>query len=95
MGKGGFFTNRLKYLKSKYNEKKPSNEAQELSMVELSLGPEEDLFFLKNCVVQNTDEKVIVAKLNSTRTLRREMMRVPEVDLRELQPYFLSAPQLV
>lgn len=95
IGRGGFFTNRLKYLRKKYNDKNLRDDLENLQLVETSLGPEEDLMFLKNCVIKNTDQKVIVAKLNSTRVHRQEMMRAPKVDLRESFPFFLAEPQLV
>lgn len=64
-------------------------------MVELALDPEEDLLFLKNCVIKNTDQNVIVVKLYTTRALRREMTGTTEFHLRESFPFFLAEPQLV
>lgn len=57
--------------------------------------PEEDLLFLKNCVIKNTDMNVIISKLNSTRDLRKRMMMNQDVDLRESFPFFISDPKLV
>lgn len=57
--------------------------------------PEEDLLFLKNCVIKNTDMHVIISKLNSTRDLRKSMMMNQNIDLRESFPFFISDPKLV
>lgn len=90
LGAGGFFNNRLKYLISKLDANiKPTEPTQ------TQTSREEDLLFLKNCIIQNTDLNVIVSKLNSTRSLREGMMTNVDIDLRECFPFFFVMPGLV
>lgn len=57
--------------------------------------PEEDLQFLKTCVIKNVDEHEIIRKLKSTQTLRHQMMQDQNVDIRTSFPFFFASPQLV
>lgn len=96
LGVGGNFHGRLKYLKSKRDESNVPNLDQvsgQLAAVQLS--PEDDLQFLQNCVVKNTDQNVIIAKLKSTRHLRETMMRDANIDLRQSFPFLFTEPRLV
>lgn len=97
VGHGGFFNNRIKYLTKKQNKSNTAscnNNDQDQSDEELS-SPNDDLFFLNKCVVKTTDLNVIALKLNSTRELRKNMMRDAEVDLRESFSFFFAEPKLV
>lgn len=60
-----------------------------------NLSSEDDLLFLKNCIVKKTDSNVIVSKLQSTRELRTNMMADTKLDLRESFPFFFVEPKLV
>lgn len=99
MGAHGFFTIRLKYLKSKRcepnTENTPRTEQVSTEMGNLNLSPNEDLEFLKTCVVKNTDLSVLVRKLKCTQKLRENMMRDENIDLRTSFPFFFAEPNLV
>lgn len=92
LGVGGYVNNRLKYLVSKYTDPKAQEIQTQQNNTEST--PEEDLLFLKNCVVKNTDIQIIISKLNSTRDLRKTMMMNENIDLRESFPFFMSDPKL-
>lgn len=64
-------------------------------LADLQISEEDDLAFLKNCVVKNTERKVIIAKLKSTQKIRQAMMRDENVDLRVSFPFFFADPVLV
>lgn len=64
-------------------------------LAQLQLSPEDDLQFLKSCVVKNTDQNVLISKLKSTQKLRENMMRDANVDLRVSFPFFFAEPHLV
>lgn len=93
MGVGGFFRNRIKYLKTKRDEFDIPDISAQLD--EMQLSPEEDLQFLQSCVIKNTDQAVVIAKLKSTQKLRSSMLRDPNIDLRAAFPFFFSNPELV
>lgn len=96
LGVGGFFRNRIKYLKTKHDElDTPDLDQVSAELTELRMSPEEDLQFLKSCVVKKTDPAVVIAKLKSTQNLRETMLRDANIDLRESFPFFLSNPELV
>lgn len=96
IGHHGFFSTRLKYLKGRLNEPK-ALAADDLSnqMDGMQLSPEDDLLFLKNCVIKNADRNAIVAKLKSTQHLRENMMQDVNIDVREAFPFFFAEPSLV
>lgn len=97
MSSNGFFSARLKYLKTKYNEVNNQNSVEvtsQLSDMRLST-PEDNFQFLKTCVVKNTARSEIIRKLISTQTLRHETMQDPNVDLRTAFPFFFADPILV
>ncbi|XP_031617244.1 uncharacterized protein LOC116337077 [Contarinia nasturtii] len=93
LGVGGYVNNRLKYLTSKYTDPNAKEVPNQQSDIETT--PEEDLLFLKNCVIKNTDVSIIISKLNTTRDLRKNMMMNQDVDLRESFPYFFTDPKLI
>lgn len=96
LGRGGFFRNRLKYLKKKQNELDSPDIDQISDQVnELRMSPEEDLEFLKSCVIKKVDRAVVVAKLKSTRKLREKMLCDANIDLRASFSFFISNPELV
>lgn len=57
--------------------------------------PSEELVFLKEAIINDTDIELIKNKLNSTRTFRKEIMKDMKFDIRESLPFFLSHPILV
>lgn len=96
IGHHGFFSTRLKYLKGKLNDlNTPAVDDVSNQMDELQLSPEDDLLFLKNCVIKNADRNVIIAKLKSTQHLRESMMQDVNIDVRESFPFFFAEPSLV
>lgn len=96
MGVGGFFRNRIKYLKTKRDGlDMPDSDHVSDQMDQLQLSPEEDLQFLQMCVIKNTDPAVVLAKLKSTQKLRANMLRDPNIDIRASFPFFSSNPELV
>lgn len=96
LGIGGFFRNRIKYLKTKRDELDiPDIDQVSGQLNDIQISPEEDLLFLKNCVVKNTDPAIIVAKLKSTQKLRQTMLHDANIDLRVSFPFFISNPDLV
>lgn len=56
---------------------------------------DDDLLFLKSAVIAQTDLDVVKRKLNTTRSLRADMMQNKNIDLREHFPFFFSHPFLV
>lgn len=96
IGAQGFLTCRIKYLRSKYNEKSvPNVEEVSAQLTETQISPENDLKFLKDCVVENTDRNLIVSKLKFTQKQREAMMHDENVDLRMSFPFFFANPHLV
>lgn len=96
LGNGGFFNNRIKYLKTRRDDlDTPDIDQVSAQLNNIQVSPEEDLLFLKTCVVKNTDSAVIVAKLKSTQKLRQAMLRDANIDLRASFPFFISNPDLV
>lgn len=51
--------------------------------------------YLKHVKINEKDIEDLRLKLNSTRNLRKTMMKVPETDIREMFPFFLACPALV
>lgn len=95
-GANGFLHIRLKYLKSKYDElNRVDSDEISTQLAETQISPENDLEFLKTCVVKNADRNAIIIKLKSTQKLRERMMRDENVDLRESFPFFFADPSLV
>lgn len=83
LGTGGFFRNRIKYLKKKQDEhSSPDMDQVSDQLNELQMSPEADLEFLKSCVIKKVDPAVVVAKLKSTQKLREKMLRDANIDLR-------------
>lgn len=96
LGVGGFFRNRIKYLKAKHDElDSPDVDQVSTQLAVLQMSPENDLQFLKSCVIKNTDQAVVIAKLKSTQKLREAMLRDTNIDLRESFPFLFSNPDLV
>lgn len=96
IGVGGFFRNRIKYLKTKRDELNvPDVDIASDQMDRLQLSPEEDLQFLQRCVIKTTDPVIIAAKLKSTQKLRAKMLLDANIDLRTSFPFFSSNPELV
>lgn len=61
----------------------------------MQISPENDLQFLKNCVIKNVDQDMLLAKLKSTQKHREELMRDENIDLRTSFPFFFADPHLV
>lgn len=47
-----------------------------------------DLEWLKTNLIRKSDRNDLIKKLNSTRELRKEMLKATETDLREQFPFF-------
>lgn len=101
IGSNGFFSTRLKYLKSKLKEtnshaiNEVANQLDELQIANNPESQEEALQFLKTCVIKNTEINILVEKLKKTQNLRESMMRDENIDLRESFPFFFVNPSLV
>lgn len=103
LGENGYFTRRIKYIKSRkanrqreLNATLASNHEISFDSNEISLDQQkEDLDFLKYCVIGNADENVLVERLNTTRELRRKLMSDENSDIRTNFPFFFSNPELV
>lgn len=68
----------------------------QLSIIEPDLNKQqEDLDFLKTCVVNDVSRDVLILKLNSTRELRDKIMKDEGTDIRECFPFFFADPKLV
>lgn len=97
LGENGWLTRRLNYMK--LCKKKLATGAVNVSIdnpIEEPLSnPECDLEWLKTHSIDKNDREGIVKKLNSTRELRKEMLKITETDLREQFSFFLVAPELV
>lgn len=97
LGENGWLTRRLNYMK--LCKKKLAAGAVNVSInnpIEEPLSnPECDLEWLKTNSIDKNDREGIVKKLNSTRELRKEMLKITETDLREQFSFFLVAPELV
>lgn len=87
--------NKLKYLSSKYKNIASNSQGISDEADSVQISPEEDLLFLKNCIIKDTKIDVVTSKLNSTRFLRKNMMANRNIDLRESFPFFFSDSQLV
>lgn len=87
--------NKLKYLSSKYKNTASNIQGISDEAESVQISPEEDLLFLKNCIIKDTEIDVVTSKLNSTRFLRKNMMENRNNDLRESFPFFFSDSRLV
>lgn len=96
LGSGGYFHNRLKYLKRKRGEfDLPDVDEVSDRLNDLQMSPEDALERLKSCIIKKTDPTVIIAWLKSTQKLREDMLRDENIDLRTSFPFFMSNPELV
>lgn len=86
--------NKLKYLSSKYKNIASNSQESSDGADSVQTSPEEDLLFLKNCIIKDTELDIVTSKLNSTRFLRKDMMENHNIDLRESFPFFFSDSQL-
>lgn len=94
LGEKGWFANRLTYIKQcrKANETAailPNEEEND------EANPSEDLKLLKTICIDKCSHCDLIMLLNSTRGLRKDMMKVKETDLRENFPFFFIKPALV
>lgn len=93
---GSQFDNRLKYLQRRQRELVARNMTEEASLeCDGFPNPEEDLTFLKDAVIDQTDLAVIKRKLNNTRALRKEKMKDEKFDFRVSLSFMLSHSNLV
>lgn len=65
------------------------------SMENVVVDPQRDYESLKTEPIDLSNRDALVRKLNSTRELRKVLLRAKETDLRENFPFFLAKPQLV
>lgn len=91
LGDNGWITRRLNYvsrcqksLEAKSGEKSAKNAA--------TSEEKEDMEYLKHVKINEKDIEDLRLKLNSTRNLRKTMMKVPETDIREMFPFFFGLP---
>lgn len=70
------------------------NEESVLNVIDTA-DVESDVQFLKFAVVDKTIPPEFEAKLQATLSYRWEMMKTPELDLKETFPYFFTSPSLV
>lgn len=94
LGEKGWFANRIAYTKQcrKVNEAAAimSNEEENNEA-----NPSEDLKLLRTICIDKCSHGVLIKLLNSTRELRKDMMKVGETDIRENFPFFFVKPALV
>lgn len=94
LGEKGWFANRLTYIK----QCRKANEAAAILPNEEEndeANPSEDLKLLKTICIDKCSHGDLIMLLNSTRGLRKDMMKVKETDLRENFPFFFIKPALV
>lgn len=65
------------------------------NVVKENVSIQDEMEMLKSLMITQNNINDIKLKLRSTRTLRRQMLSVPEVDLRETFPFFFVCPDLV
>lgn len=82
-------------MKTKRDELNVDVDLASDQMDRLQLSPEEDLQFLKGCVIKTTEPAIVAAKLKSTQKLRANMLLDSSLDLRTSFPFFMSNPELV
>lgn len=71
-----------------------ANNESVLSVIDTA-DEESDVQFLKLAVVDKTIAPEFKAKLQATLSYRWEMMKTPELDLKETFPYFFTNPSVV
>lgn len=97
IGDRGLFSIRLKYLQQRQKRclatesESPLNEESSIEAV----SAEEDLQYMKSAVITNTNMEMMIAKLDTTRELRRTMLRDKDIDMREHFQFFFSHAVLV
>lgn len=87
---------RLKNLRKTLKDKgSPQIEEQATSEPEVHHDASDDINYLRSVVVNEENMGLIRQKLNSTRSERSELLKKPEVDLKEYFHYFFTHPELV
>lgn len=81
----------------KANNDKEVTDLDEASaqLSDIQISPENDLQFLKNCVLKNVNRNVLLSKLKSTQKHRETLMLDENLDLRTSFPFFFAEPHLV
>lgn len=98
MGENGWLTRRLNYIKVCKKNLADATELAEQSLNESTESldnAKRDLEWLKTNLIRKSDRNDLIKKLNSTRELRKEMLKATETDLREQFPFFFAEPELV
>lgn len=91
MGENGWLTRRLNYIKMCKKNLADATELAEQSLNESTESldnAKRDLEWLKTNLIRKSDRNDLIKKLNSTRELRKEMLKATETDLREQFPFF-------
>lgn len=91
----GFFSRRLKLLRSKHAKIEKEFILDNVPQIDTTTSPEEDLEFLKTAVIGSLSREIITSKLNSTRELRKQLMSVEKTDVRCHFPFIFSNPHIV
>lgn len=94
LGENGWLTRRLNYVKLRRKNLDELNISNSIAETN-EMTPEEDLERLKTSIIHKTSRDELVRKLNSTRELRKQMLKIETTDLREHFPFFLAEPTLV
>lgn len=96
LSQGSQFQNRLKYLMRRRRQQNDHEDAaNESEDDQTEPSAEDDLIFLKEALIDQTDLHILKRKLNNTRELRLMKMKDLKFDIRESLPFFLSHPKLV
>lgn len=101
MCQNGYFASRIKYLNQRRNQHQKQvvlsnvNEAENSIPTGEANTEVEDMDYLKRAVITKTNFNSVVAKLNTTRSLRQRMLLDLNTDWRESFPFFFSHPKLV
>lgn len=102
LGESGWFTRRIHYVKS--CRKKIQTQSRTIdddiediskSMENILVDPQLDYESLRSEPIDLNNRDVLVRKLNSTRELRKVLLKAKKTDLREHFLFFLGKPQLV
>lgn len=99
LGENGWLNRRLNYVKSRLKSiaaaELPANDIPTGSNESLPPNPNDDLENLKSTLIHKSSRDEIIRKLNSTRELRKIMLKQTETDLRHQFPFFFADPELV
>lgn len=95
IGENGWLNRRLNYVKCQQKSVQQQSRQNQPAVSTISHNELEDFEYLKRVKVDDANQAEVIAKLDSTRDLRKRMMTVPETDIREHFSIFLAHPKLV